>query len=362
MGRGEEGDLRRRRKGGRYTPPSRNRTPDQPVRVQVAAHPASTADKQPITASTKSTEIPPIEQLPLDDQVLLSGLIGKIRGAESTTDDGHSPKETAFHEAVSSLNEYILDLRAKLDRGFREPRPSEMGNAWAKAEPSRPSVRRVQNLAYNFFDLPAVKKVSMGIHSQKLIAGFPYFLRAIASSTPSSRSLSLYFSDVTTLMADTLVSSLDKAKLDQYLKLGLTMGYRTAGMRWPVDPALRHFAGQGVGTFVEQLERVIRGAIADQVDPSERVRAELLDKDGTIHRLMRISFDRVNDAVADIKGRSIEDARRILAENDYSTGACPGLSPVDSVVDAESGAKRPIAFDYAMTIVRHIPPSVLQSA
>jgi hypothetical protein len=75
---------------------------------------------------------------------------------------------------------------------------------------------------------------------------------------------------------------------------------------------------------------------------------------------MRISFDRVYEAVDDIKGQSIEDARRILAEKDYSTGACPALSPMDSVVEAEAGAKRPVAYEYAMTILRHIPPKLLQ--
>jgi hypothetical protein len=161
-------------------------------------------------------------------------------------------------------------------------------------------------------------------------------------------------------MANSFYLGLDQAKLQQYCELGMIMGYRTTGIRWPVERALGHFTGQGVATFVEQLERVIRGAIEDRVDPSERVRAELLDKDGTVHRLMRISFDRVYEAVDDIKGKSIEDARRILAEKDYSTGACPALSPMDSVVEAEAGAKRPVAYEYAMTILGHIPPRLLQ--
>jgi hypothetical protein len=251
-------------------------------------------------------------------------------------------------------------LRAELDVGFREPDHSDVENAWAKAEPARPSVKRVQNLAYRFLDLPGIKKVSLGIHAQKLVAALPHFRRVIAYSVPPSDNLSEHFSAVTAVMANSLIINLDEARLEQYLVLGMIMGYRTAGMRWPFDAALRHFAGQGVETFVEQLERVIRGAIEDRVDPSERVRAELLDKEGTVYRLMRISFDRVNEAVKDIEGRSIDDARRILAERDYSTGACPGLLPIDSVV--ETSAKRPIAYEYAITILRHIPPRLLQPA
>ena len=362
MSGGRAGDPRRRKKGGRYTPPTRNITPDQPVRIQVAVDKALTANNRPPTAASKSRDIPPIEQLPPDDQAFLRGLSARVRSGESSTLEGQNPKENAFHEAVSELYECILALRAKLDVGLREPDHSDIGNTWAKAEPTRPSVGRVQNLAYNFLDLPGVKKTSLGIHAQKLEAGLPHFCRVIADSILPSTNLSDHFSEVTTLMADSLVSSLDEARLEQYRKLGMIMGYRTAGMRWPVDAALRHFAGQGVETFVEQIERVMRGAIGDRVDPSERVRAELLEKEGTIYRLMRISFDRVNEAVKDIQGESIESARRILADRDYSTGACPALLPIDSVVEAEASAKRPIAYEYAIAILRHIPPRLLQPA
>jgi len=330
--------------------------------MRTAAATAPTANNRAVIANGYSRDIPPIEQLPPEDQTFLTGLSTRIRGLEATTAEGPTPKENAFHEAVSEVYNYILALRAKLDVGYREPDHSDIGNAWAKAEPGRPSVGRVQNLAYNFFDLPGIKKVSIAIHVQKMITALPHFRTVIGCSIPPSHDLSRHFSAVTTLMADSMVATLDKAKLDQYRTLGMVMGFRSAGMRWPVDPALRHFAGQGVETFVEQLERVTRGAIEDRVDPSERVRAELLEKEGTVYRLMRISFDRVNEAVKDIEGKSITHARRILADKDYSTGACPALSPIESVVDAEAGIKRPIAYEYAMPIVSHIPPRLLQPA
>lgn len=332
------------------------------MRVQVAPDATLTANKQPLSATSHSRGIPPIDQLPGDDQTLLRELSARVRRGESSTLESQNPKEDAFHEAVSELYNHIIALRANLDVGFKEPDPSDVGNAWAKAEPSRPSVRRVQNLAYRFLDLPGVKKVSIGIHAQILAAALPHFRRAIGYSIPACNSLSEHFTEVTAFMANSLIISLDEQRLEQYLTLGMIMGYRTAGMRWPFDSALRHFAGQGVETFVEQLERVVRGAIEDRVDPFERVRAELLDKDGTVYRLMRISFDRVNEAVEAIEGRSIEDARRILADKDYSTGACPALFPIDSVVEAEAGAKRPIAYEYAIPILRHIPPRLLLPA
>ena len=318
---------------------------------------AATAAKQPLPAASHSHSqgIPPRGRLPQEDQSLLQELSARIRAAED-------PKEDVFHEAVEELHEYILGLRARLDAGFTEPDPSDVRNTWKKAEPTRPSVKRVQNLAYNFFESPGIRTTSLGIHVQKLQAALPHFRRVIAYSLPPSDSLSEHFSEVTKLMASSLLLNLDKARLEQYLILGLIMGYRTTGMRWPFDSALRHFAGQGVETFVEQLERVVRGAIHDGADPQQRVTAELLDKDGTMYRLMRIAFDRVNDAVADIEGRSIEEARRILAENDYSTGACPAIFPIDSVVDPQTRAKRPIAYEYAMTILRHTPPRLLLPA
>lgn len=362
MSRGKEGDPRRGKKGGRYTPPARNRTPDQPVPIRVAVGPALTVNNQALTATSNSRDIPPREQLPQEDQAFLREVSATFGTIESTTTpEGQNPKENGFHAAVSEVNDYILALRAKLDGGLKEPDHSDIGNAWAKAEPTRPSVKRVQHLAYNFFNLPGIKKTSLGIHAQKLEAGLPHFCGVIADSIPPSSDLSGHFFEVTRLMENSLTISLDKAKLDQYLKLGMIMGYRTAGMRWPVASALRHVAGQGVGTFVEQLESVVRGAIVDRVDPSERVRTEFLDREGTVYRLMRVSFDRVNEAVKDIKGRCIEDVRRILAEKDYSTGACPALLPVDSVVEAQARAKRPIAYEYAITILRHIPPRLLQS-
>ena len=299
--------------------------------------------------------------MPQDDQAYLRELIAKVNRGISPAPEGQGPKEYAFHEAVAELNDHIIALRSTIDVGFREPGPAEADNAWAKAEPRRPSVPRVQDLAYNFLGAPGVKRVSLGIHAQKLVAALPHFRRTIASSLRPRSTLSSHFADVMALMASSMVTCLDKTKLDQYLRLGMIMGYRTAGMRWPADPALRHFAGQGVETFIQQLERVIRQALADGVDPSERVRAELLEKEGTIYRLMRVSFDRVNGAVKDIQGKSIEDARRILADGDYSAGACPGLVPVDNV-GADPEAKRPIAYEYAMTILRHTPVSLLQPA
>lgn len=362
MGRGTKGDPKRKKQGGRYTPPARAATPDRPVRTQPAADMAPTAPRQAAHASHNSSDIPPLERLPQADQAFLRALSARVRRVESTTAEGPSPKEDAFLEAVSEVNDHILALRAQLDAGFQEPDPSDIGNTWAKSEPKRPSVKRVQGLAYNFFNLPGIKKVSLGIHIQKLVTGLPRFRRVISYSIPPCNDLSEHFSEVTKLMASTLLLSLEEARLEQYYKVGMVMGYRTAGMRWPVEAAMRHFAGQGVETFVEQLERVIRGALEDQVDPAERVRAELLDKEGTIYRLMRVSFDRVNEAVSDIEGMSIASARRILAENDYSTGACPALFPVDSVVEGEVGAKRPLAYEYGITIIEHIPPRLMQPA
>src|SRR5690348_14796620 len=125
MARGSQGDPRRKTKGGRYTPPRRNTTPDQPVRVQVPVHTGLTTTKQPPPAISHSRGLPPIEQLPQDDQTLLRALSIKIGKAGSTTPEGQNAKEEAFHEAVSELHDYILALRAKLDRGLREPHPSE---------------------------------------------------------------------------------------------------------------------------------------------------------------------------------------------------------------------------------------------
>lgn len=335
------------------------------MHIRVVLDTARASVKQPHTEASRSSDVSPIEELPRlppDDQALLRMLSERVREGEFFTPEGQDPKENAFHEAVSELNDYILALRAKLDVGFKEPDHSDTNNAWAKAEPTRPSVKRVQNLAYNFLGLPGIKRISIGIHVQKLVAALPHFSGQIACSIPPTSTLSAHLSEVTTLMAKSLVMSLDSANLERYLTLGTIMGYRTAGMRWPVEPALKHFAGQGVETFVQQLERVIRGALDDGVDPVERVRTELLDKEGTVYRLMRVSFDRVNEAVKDIQGKSIEDARRILAEKDYSTGACPGIFPIDSVVDAEAGGKRPIAYEYAIMILRHMPPRLLQPA
>lgn len=295
------------------------------------------------------------------DLEFVQNLLGKYGLSDS--ENGQSQKRsfgrTEFFAAAADFRSYVLNLRSRLDRNFNEVDldrsdfdiDSPIFNMYGISERVRPSKPRITNLAYLFLHLPSIKAVSMQVHAEKMIGGLPSFSRSLPDiATQDGISMHDYFDRVKELMATCMEESLDKDRVTQFQDLGLILGYEAYGILLPPRLRTKIFAAIGIGTFTKILEQVVNEAISDGKDVTSYVREEFLENRGVAYRLMRVSLKDLTR----VEEGELDEMRKMLDQNNYYKGACPAILPT-TTTDGQS-VQRPIAFEYAATIVKHMPP------
>ena len=115
------------------------------------------------------------------------------------------------------------------------------------------------------------------------------------------------------------------------------------------------FAGKGIITFQEELRRLIRHAVANNLNIKEFVGSQF-QKGGMIHKMMRMNLSDFRNTFATTDVRNYEQSMKML-ETKEATGSCPAVLPLEG-----SEERLSIAESIANVIIDNIPSRFLLNA
>ncbi len=307
--------------------------------------------------------------LPLQDLRFFEGLLEKYGFGEKGEDQERREfGEEEFFSAAHDMQSYAMKIREEeenesnysVTENIADTNDKEREELLIKVDKLRPSSARMQVLSHLFLHQPFFKSQYMQIHAQKMEYALPGMSIGLDGATvQSSASRDEYFTNVLFSMSMSMIAATSNFEPEDVAALGFVIGAQEHGYYLPQKFRVNQFAVVGVGTFNEALKEVVDEAVDTGDNVNAALRREFLDRDGVGFQLMRTHIHHfVHRAEPAMEGKTLDEKRAILAEEDYLIGACPAILKVESLDG--TARKRPIAYEFAAAIVDRMPKRLLQ--
>lgn len=248
-------------------------------------------------------------------------------------------EEEKFFEAVTQVKDYGLALEQEVE-----------GNLFKQI----PRIGRFRSLVLLFLHHPKIRGPYMQVHAKKMGFALPDFSNELSvTDFNGSENREDYLKRAHTLMSDKMAIATEQFKPNDVVNLGGLIHFEQNDQFGDEESAVKNFAGKGVKTFVDILATVLDQAEVDHKDFSEAIKEEFLQRDGIAFQLMRIHLsDFVHKIMypTDLKYKLI---KRLLKRRKYLSGTCPAILKAPTPSGGQT--ERPIAYEYAATIVNNIP-------
>jgi hypothetical protein len=268
-----------------------------------------------------------------------------------------------FFLALGELHAYGEAVRS-LDRGFSNEEPVFTGDAeemqrqyddYVEREKTRPSARRLDNLAYLFLHVPKLQQVYLQMQAEKMVNAFPDFITALdALPTKDIPDRHTYFEKTHELMRRSMEPVVRETFHPHEIDLlSWAIGYENHRHKPPKIVGARLVASIGNQTLTDLLEKMV-----DESKPGDlrtRLKEEFMDREGVGFRGMRIalrsSARHVQPVLNDPNG-NLDTIRAVFDEETLRRGLCPATFKMK--INGKS-TNRPIALEYASTIIGKMP-------